>query len=177
MWLAAGSTFQSGTLPTAWEASDNADRAVGQVNLADSTSNDWYITGVQLEVGENATPFEHRPYDVELARCERYYYVHADGSGRAVGPGAMYNSSSAYVNIKFPVTMRGDPSVEISSETNFRFFSGNNLSVPTSMGIWSQSNPTNEFITMSGLTGKTQGHAGFADTNDAACKLAFSAEL
>jgi hypothetical protein len=48
-WLAAGTDFTSGTLATSWESTTNANRAVGQVNLADSTSNEWYITGVQLE--------------------------------------------------------------------------------------------------------------------------------
>jgi heat shock protein HspQ len=44
-------------------------------NLADNTANEWYITGVQLEVGTSATPFEFLPYDVNLKRCRRYYHV------------------------------------------------------------------------------------------------------
>ena len=59
--LFAGTDYTSGTLQTSWGSVTDADRYVGQVNLADSTSNDWYITGVQLEVGE-ATPFEHRSF-------------------------------------------------------------------------------------------------------------------
>ena len=47
--LGAGSTYTSGTLATSWAANTNANRQVGQVNLADSTSNEWYITGIQLE--------------------------------------------------------------------------------------------------------------------------------
>ena len=72
-WLAAGTDFTSGTLATAWASQTNTNRAVGNVNLADSTSNDWYMTGFQLEVGEVATPFEHRSYGDELARCQRYF--------------------------------------------------------------------------------------------------------
>jgi len=72
-WLAAGSSFTSGTLATSWESTTNANRAVGQVNLADSTSNDWYITGIQLEAGTTASDFEFLPVDVNLRRCERYY--------------------------------------------------------------------------------------------------------
>jgi hypothetical protein len=73
-YLASGTTYTSGTLPTDWQTDSNGDRAVGQVNLADNTANEWYITGVQLEVGTSATPFEFLPYDVNLKRCRRYYF-------------------------------------------------------------------------------------------------------
>ena len=71
-WLGAGSDFSSGTLATSWQSTTNANRVVGNVNLADTVGNDWYITGCQLEVG-SATPFEHRSYGDELQRCMRYY--------------------------------------------------------------------------------------------------------
>ena len=73
-WLSAGTSFTSGSVPTAWQATSNADRGAGlNVNLADSTSNEWYITGIQYEVGDSATPFEHRSFGDEFARCERYF--------------------------------------------------------------------------------------------------------
>ncbi len=72
-WLASGSDFNSGTLQTGWESTVNANRAVGNVNLSDTVGNNWSITGLQLEVGNTATPFEHRSYSDELARCQRYY--------------------------------------------------------------------------------------------------------
>ena len=82
-WLAAGSLFQSGTLQTKWGSTVNADRVVGQVNLADSNTAEWNVTGVQLEVGKNATDFEHRSYGEELTLCQRYYekFVADDGNG------------------------------------------------------------------------------------------------
>jgi hypothetical protein len=73
LWFVAGSNFTSGTLQTSWGVPTTADRVAGIMNLADSTSNYINITGVQLEVGDTATPFEHRPYDMELARCMRYF--------------------------------------------------------------------------------------------------------
>jgi hypothetical protein len=72
-WVVAGSDYSSGTLNTSWASNTNANRAVGIVNLADSTSNEWYVTGVQLEVGSVATEFEHRSFGEELALCQRYY--------------------------------------------------------------------------------------------------------
>ena len=74
-WLGTGSTYSSGTLATSWESVTNANMAVGQVNLADSTSNEWYITGCQLEVGSKATDFEFEPYAMTYNKCIRYYYV------------------------------------------------------------------------------------------------------
>ena len=71
-WLGGGATWTSGTLGTTWHTT-SANRAVGQVNLADSTSNEWYITGVQLEAGSVASDFEFLPVDVNLNRCLRYY--------------------------------------------------------------------------------------------------------
>ena len=74
-WLGAGTDFTSGTLATTWGARTNANIAVGQVNIADSTSNDWYITGVQLEAGEQASGFEFMPFDIDLMRCQRYFQI------------------------------------------------------------------------------------------------------
>jgi len=90
MWLAAGTDYTSGTLATSWESITSANRAVGQVNLADSTSNEWYITGVQLEAGDTASDFEFLPFDVQLHKCKRYYersynYGTATGTGTTTG--------------------------------------------------------------------------------------------
>ena len=72
--LAAGSNFTTGALGTSWANTATASRYAGQAaNVMSSTSNEWYITGVQLEVGEQATPFEHRSFADELARCQRYF--------------------------------------------------------------------------------------------------------
>jgi hypothetical protein len=92
-WLGAGSNLTSGTLNTsAWAGVTNANRvSSSQVNLADNTANDWYITGVQLELGDTATPFEHRSFGEELRLCSRYYrYV-----GRYMGGGREGYSASA----------------------------------------------------------------------------------
>ena len=82
--LGAGSNYTSGTLNTSWNSVTNADQFVGQVNLADSTSNEWYITGVQLETDTSASDFEFLPYDVNLQRCKRYYQQVTSAIGPAV---------------------------------------------------------------------------------------------
>ena len=110
-WFAAGSNYNSGSVPTSWEASSDPDRAAGlNVNLADSTSNELYITGVQLEVGDTATDFEHRSFADEILRCRRYYHKQGTTYGHVI---AMQNSTSCYSNPTFPVEMRAAPTVDI----------------------------------------------------------------
>ena len=104
--LAVGTFETSGTLQTSWGSNVATDRFVGQVNLGDTISNYINITGVQLEVGTEATPFEHRPYDMELAKCQRYYQIVP--CNIYIGNGNGYFWSTA---INFPTTMRDDPSV------------------------------------------------------------------
>ena len=74
-WLEGGTNFTGGAVPTSWEAVVATDRNAGQTaqKIGNDTANYWQITGVQWELGSNATPFEHRSYGEELARCQRYY--------------------------------------------------------------------------------------------------------
>jgi hypothetical protein len=100
-WLGAGTGATSGTLATTWGAITTANRAVGQVNIADSTSNDWYITGVQLEAGTSATDFEFLPIDVSLGRCFRYFQSYTytdDGLNFVVQEGRYGDTSGNWTN-------------------------------------------------------------------------------
>jgi hypothetical protein len=113
-WVSAGSNYNSGTLETSWASQTNANRAVGQVNFADNTSNNWLLTGVQLEVGSVDTEFEHRSYGEELALCQRYYYqwlntTTADAHGlHVIG---MFTSTRGFWGLTTPVAMRATPSI------------------------------------------------------------------
>ena len=108
-WLNAGSNFTSGTLPTTWTAYSNSDTAVGQtINVTSSTSSNFYITGVQLEVGTSASDFEFLPYDVNLQRCQRYYQKIHDTDGIAA-------TTTEYRSITgFQPTMRSAPSLSVN---------------------------------------------------------------
>ena len=121
-WIGAGTTYTSGTQTTTWSGTLSDRAAALTVNLADSTSNYINITGVQLEVGTEATPFEHRPYDMELARCQRYYYSHADGNTQTIGLGNAHGATTAYIPIFFPVTMRSAPALVYNNTTNYYYF-------------------------------------------------------
>jgi len=110
-WLMAGSNFTSGTLATSWGSTTAANRAVGQVNVTDNTANNFYITGVQLELGDTATPFEHRSYGDELARCQRYFEKEVPTWGTPRYADGIIHSS-AY----FKVTKRATPTMTLISD-------------------------------------------------------------
>ena len=111
-WLGAGSNFTSGTLATSWQSYDAADRAVGQVNLADSTDNEWYITGVQLEAG-TASEFEFLPVDVNLRRCQRYFETGIVGAAGGLANGSGYTGSM----VSYSTTKRAAATLAQSSQS------------------------------------------------------------
>ncbi len=93
----------------AW-AGANYYSATGATNLISTLSATWYITGVQLEVGSVATPFERRDYGTELNRCQRYFVSLSQPRLRGVGDGTNFQR----MGISLPVTMRASPTVSLS---------------------------------------------------------------
>ena len=119
-YLAAGSNLTSGTLQTTWGSTTSANRAVGQVNCVDSTDNNFFITGVQLEVGTVATDFEHRSFNQELALCQRYFQsISRSSSSNSVdgtfAAGTCNTNGGAggilQVMVRFQTTMRAAPTM------------------------------------------------------------------
>ena len=120
--LLAGSDFTSGTLPTtAWESTSNANSRAGQTaNVASSTSNEWYLTGVQLEVGSVVTDFEHRSFAQELELCKRYYQqIDGDSDDYTGFPAYSESATSMRVPVKIHPPMRA--AFTVSKSGVFRF--------------------------------------------------------
>ena len=184
-WLSAGTSFTSGSVPTAWQATSNADRGAGlNVNLADSTSNEWYITGIQYEVGDSATPFEHRSFGDELARCQRYFYDCANaaggGSEEHIISGAMYDANYIYGKIEFPVTMRTMPSVvQTSGSSYFQVYCAGASNAIDSLTMLGSGNSNENFAMMRNTQGVsfTAGQAANLQKKSASAAVAFDAEL
>jgi hypothetical protein len=112
-FLDAGTDFTTGTLANSWEDTINVNRAVGNVNLGDTSGNYWQITGVQLEVGDTATPFEHKSYGEELAKCQRYFFKssnQATSMADATSPSYSFRGKR-YSKHSLPAVMRANPSV------------------------------------------------------------------
>ena len=115
--LYAGADTNTGTLSETWAASADAGSTTGQVNFADNTSNDWEITGIQLETGSSASPFEHRLYSDHLYACQ-YYFIRrmCDASGDYPGAIVGWHSVSNYFNgiTQFEREMRVTPTLVTS---------------------------------------------------------------
>jgi hypothetical protein len=109
-WLHAGSTHTSGTLNTDWNSRTNANVAAGIDSIFASTSNEFYLAGVQWEVGSVATNFEHRSFGEELALCHRYFYNSAAITAGFHNGTAVANNKVYGTGYFFPVPMRTTPS-------------------------------------------------------------------
>jgi len=151
-WLVAGTTYTSGTLNTSYNTTTNANRAVGQVNLADSTSNNFWITGIQLEAGDTASEFEFLPYDVNLLRCQRYFQCSFE---QGVTPGnneanylmqdcSCYASNSCYFGTPLFCEMRADPTCVYYTGNNSSS-SGNKITYYN--GSWTNGTAANAVLT------------------------------
>jgi hypothetical protein len=116
--LAWGSNYHGSN--NTWATAGAAYSTSNQVNWMDSTDNNFFLTGVQLEVGETATDFEHLPFDVNLLRCQRYYFQPAYGElgGERVIFGLTYGgdgSDNVMYTYSFPVDMRDTPALVIGT--------------------------------------------------------------
>tara|TARA_R100000231_G_scaffold35307_1_gene31267 strand:- start:284 stop:1444 length:1161 start_codon:yes stop_codon:yes gene_type:complete len=112
--VAVGSTYSSGTLQTTWGANTSANDYVGQVNNLDNTSNNFHLTGVQLEVGEFSSTtipsFQFETFEENLSRCRRYYQTYENQ--RFLTTFNDGNTSDRLgVNFTFNTEMRNAPSI------------------------------------------------------------------
>ena len=167
-WLAAGSQFH-GTNNT-WTTNSDHLATSNQVNWLDSTSNDFYITGIQLEIGDSASDFEHLPFDVQLRRCQRYYYRTPDGGDAGtsassgyqhMGNGYMHASTNMIGHFVFPEVMRTAPTC---SQVGVRVLDFSGSRTPSSISFESPS--ARSVQPQFTISGATQGHGAAFRTFD-----------
>jgi hypothetical protein len=114
IWLHSGSDRTSGSLQTTWGALNQTNRAVGISSFFDSTARTFFITGVQLEVGQNPTSFEVEPFGETLQKCQRYYYSLPDtptSSFRICHLAHVQTASFGNSGFNHPTPMRTQPTV------------------------------------------------------------------
>ena len=185
-FLAAGSNFTS-VNNTSWGGYETGKLAFGHGTnaVATTTNATWEITGVQWELGEQATPFEHRSFADELARCQRYAYMIGDpvnsGQTDIVNNGIVIGTANGFIAIPFPCTMRAEPSLTVNNATYFRLHSTSGGSKAVT-GVAIESGETTERMALINATssGLTAGQGTLMITSDSSSNggtILFSAEL
>ena len=128
-WLVAGGNFTSGTLnSSAWASYTSGNRAVGQVNFANANTNSFWITGIQMEIGTIANPYQYKSYSEELSLCQRYYQVFQKPVARG---GASSSTAINRVGQSLQTIMRIAPNLSISGTIDV--YDGNQLGTITSL--------------------------------------------
>jgi hypothetical protein len=178
--LGQGTTYATSTVGS-WTAG-NFHSSTTETDFIANASATFQITGVQLEVGKVATPFEHRSYGEELALCQRYYWKLGDRNGTniPIGIGSYTTGSSGGnridVVITLPTTMRTTPSAIVAYGTNYYDFYSTSDDFFSDIDI---GDATNTFVNLrrGGDVSGTQGVAGYVLMTTDGASIAFDAEL
>ena len=174
IWLHAGSTYSSGTLPATWASNTNANRAVGISSFFDSTSRTFFITGVQLEVGQNPTEFETEPFGVTFDKCERYLQVFAQDNANAhVASGYYHSTTSLRCHMPFRQKMRAVPTGSIVNVGDFFVQDGGATAAPSAIATANNNDTSMLTVTTSS---RTAGNGG-ALLSDESSSIRMDAEL
>ena len=153
IWLHAGSGYNAGSIQDSWGALNQAGRATGISSFFDSTDREFFITGVQFELGEVATPFEHETFGDNLARCQRYF--RQIGTIRHQGA----NGDPCGQIIPLEPTMRVEPTVAGTNSTGGSHSIAGTGDFPNTQLIYSGTAATSSstaFIQFTGVTANAE---------------------
>ena len=181
--LALGSDFNNGTNLT-WEAGGASYSTGNQINFMNSTSNDLFITGVQLEVGSGASDFEHLPHDVSLERCRRCLQrIESSGTDYgSFGSGSNANATSCIFGKQFSPEMCKTPTLHTTgTASNYSTYNPNQgvdacTSIPALNGGGATKEQCRlEFISSSNLVAGEAGEC--LGSNNVAAYLMYHADI
>ena len=179
-WLHAGATYAGGThTDNVWHATSNQIVGDNNTSFFDSTDRTFFITGLQLEVGSVATPFEHRSYGEELALCQRYYY-HIQGSAKShIAKGLANDARAGHFNFELPTSMRHTYTLVHSGLTTLRWVvEANSEKIPDAFALSSSNSLDITSVRMQHANNVTTvGYACGMLLLDANAYIAFDAEL
>ena len=173
--LASGSNYQA-TADT-WTANQDFNTS-NLDNFLSSTDNTFRVTGVQLEIGDAATDFEHLPNDVQFHRCCRYFYRIGEGNNVKIAGGAAYTANQMYFPVFLPNVLRAAGTIGGVGGTNyFTFYANNAADVFDEVTLWETRDNLAYLRSTAGTIGSTAGHGGMVILSHANAMLEISAEL
>jgi len=173
----------SGNNLDAWGNYNSSERVPDMASTwLTAGASEFEFTGLQLEVGDVATDFEHRSYADELARCQRYFWMIADGSlgsTKTIAIGFVYSATSVKAAVFYPVTMRTEPALYQVTATNaYQILQpGFTFDYPDEVASFAGRINMGEFEFGDDVSGLTAGQACMVRGNDAAMRLGLNAEL
>ena len=176
----AGSDWTSTDSSGSWGDYAAGGFAYGNaVNLQNTLNATWQATGLQLETGSVATPFEHRSYGDELARCQRYYYKLIADTGDTFCNGYNQNTRNTRNILHFPVTMRVAPTAleQTGTAANYRILHGTTENACSGVPIFLSATTNTAEIQADTGSGLTAGQGNALESNSNGTYLAFPAEL
>ena len=162
----------------AWMTWTSSTRTKDQTSTWYMTNNATFeITGVQLEVSDHATDFEHRSFAQELALCQRYYFKFLEGNNKEINVAWYYTNNHISTLFRYPTTMRTVPTPTVVSGTNY-FFIARAGALDYFSGFTFENGSTEQYSALNSTeTSGTAGQAGITRAVNAAAKVEFSAEL
>ena len=158
-WILASGPDDIASAKTSWEDSNFWRAVTGQSNFMDNTSNEFHLTGVQVEEGSVATPFEHRTYADELQHCKRYYQRLTKYNQQPYAAGYFESDTIGRHCIQLPVSMRTAPTATFSTASTFTNIYTGALSAGTSISTINTDEDTIFTSLTVGAGGGTDGQA------------------
>ena len=182
--LGAGASYTAGSgNNSTWGAYSTGNFAKGHTtDWAENNGATFFLTGVQLEAGQNPTEFEHESFAETLTRCQRYYYrINPEAAYTRFGIGSNLSTTAAEVYNYLPVNMRSNPSVETTGTvSNYVLYDSDDTLTATSIAIEGGNNDGNQLVILdvgvsSGLT--DGGSSQLMANNNSSVFLAFNSEI
>jgi hypothetical protein len=182
-WLDAGSNWSDGTFATSWQSYIKNNRFYGTTGWLQSVSPEFYLTGVKLEVGTTATPFQHESYAETLRKCQRYYIRYPDVDDASATmyytQGMIYGTTVIYYTLTLPVPMREQPDLTISNAAHFQSVDSGTIRNLTNLTLLGDAFIDNKVVSLQGTGAGMTAHRPSILRGDgtAGNYFAFDAEL
>ena len=184
-WLNSGSNYTSGSNLTTYGTFSNTNRNASNLGIGGSTDDFWSITGIQLEVGQNATEFEVEPFAVTLQKCQRYFQKQLAGTGSVYerfGGGFANNSTNFNVIIPMQTPMRATPTLGTTgTASNYHIYhSSGTTTACTNLSLDSNADGSDKQVGINATvsSGLSAGGAGLLNSNNSsAAFISLDAEV